>query len=180
MKFHIVGARVCPNGSISFGSCDEAAISPLAEVLFQIEGIVNVFFGPDFISLNKREDAAWDDIKPKAMVKMVDHFSSKVGLFYEGKGPQGPSLEANSEDEQLVKEIKEVLDTRIKPMVEEDGGSVVFHSFKDGVVTIELVGACADCPHSTVTLKHGIQRTLQYYVPEVVEVRNLNEDEMVE
>ncbi|MCW9032860.1 MAG: NifU family protein [Rhodospirillales bacterium] len=153
-------------GAANFISSDSAKRSPLATGLFTIEGIDGVFLGADFITVTSSGAKDWDVLKPQILGAIMDHFSSDQPVITE------EAVTADSgEDDSVVTQIKELLDTRVRPAVAQDGGDIIFHGFEDGIVYLEMHGACAGCPSSSATLKHGIENMLKYYVPEVVEVR---------
>lgn len=139
--------------------------SPLARQLFRIEGVKSVFFGPDFITVTKEnEELDWNLLKPDIYATIMDFFASGLPLVTE----ETPPGEAGSEeDDEVVAMIKELLDTRIRPTVQEDGGDVIYRGFEDGIVRLKLQGSCTSCPSSIITLKSGIQNMLQFYIPEV-------------
>lgn len=152
-----------------------ALCSPLARQLFRIEGVKSVFFGPDFITITKEnEELDWNLLKPDIYATIMDFFASGLPLVTE----ETPPGEAGSEeDDEVVAMIKELLDTRIRPTVQEDGGDVLYRGFEDGIVRLKLQGSCTSCPSSIITLKSGIQNMLQFYIPEVEGVEQVMDDE---
>lgn len=167
LKF-LPGRTVMGEATASFAVAEEAERSPLARRLFQIEGITGVFFGGDFISVSKADDREWYLLKPSVLGVIMEHFVSGQPLLTgEDEAAEGDS----GEDDELVSQIKELLDTRVRPAVAQDGGDIVFRGFERGVVYLHMQGACAGCPSSTATLKMGIENMLRHYVPEVTEVR---------
>lgn len=167
IKF-LPGVRVMPAGSAEFASEAEAAKSPLAERLFQIQGVKSVFFGHDFVSVTKDDTIDWSAIKARVLSSVMQHFSMGEPLFHDGVGP------ATAQDElldEISKQIKELIDQRVRPAVAQDGGDIVFDRFEQGIVYLKMRGACSGCPSSTVTLKNGVENMLRHYVPEVLEVR---------
>lgn len=176
LKF-LPGRTVLEKGTADFRTIDEAAeTSPLAEALFNIEHVKGVFFGIDFISITKTAQAHWDTLKPYILTTIMEHYTQKAPLFFPGKEPK--AHEAASKpvtDTPIEREIRELLDTRIRPAVAQDGGDITFDRFEDGIVYLQMRGACAGCPSSTMTLKSGIENMLRHYVPEVQEVRQVNE-----
>lgn len=154
-------------GTADFKSRDEALKSPLAHKLFEIDGIKGVFFGSDFITVSKTDSIDWAVLKPSILGAIMEHFLTHQPLFY-GEGPEYSSQE---EDDPIVVQIKEILDTRIRPAVAMDGGDIVFDHFAEGIVYVRMQGACSGCPSSSATLKSGIENMLRHYVPEVLEVR---------
>lgn len=165
VKF-IPGIIVIDSGILTFDSEESATRSPLARALFQIKGVSNVFFAKDFISVTKSEDSDWDYMKPIVLSCIVDHFTAGLPAVEQ-------DLTAASENKltnEITKQIVEILETRVRPAVAQDGGDIVFNDFKDGVVYVELHGACSGCPSSTITLKNGIENMLKHYIPEVKSV----------
>jgi NFU1 iron-sulfur cluster scaffold homolog, mitochondrial len=172
LKF-LPGRDVMGEGTRDFRDSEAAQASTLAAELFSIEGVDRVFFGPDFLTVGKTGGHDWSHLKAPILAAIMDHFTSGQPLFA-GEGDQaGGHDDASYEGEtaQIVAEIKDLLDTRIRPAVAQDGGDITFVSFDDGVVYLKMQGACAGCPSSTATLKMGIENLLKHYVPEVVEVR---------
>lgn len=154
--------------SADFPTADAAAGSPLASTLFGIEGVRGVFFGGDFVTVTKEEGRDWQFLKPAILAAIMEHFTSGQALF--AAGAQAATA-ASEEDGEVVAQIKELLETRVRPAVAQDGGDIIFRSFEDGVVYLHLQGSCSGCPSSTATLKAGIENLLRHYVPEVREVR---------
>jgi Fe-S cluster biogenesis protein NfuA len=165
LKF-IPGQIVMPSGTADFRTEESAERSPLAKALFTINGVDGVFLGSDFISVTRTADAEWFSVKPAVLATIMDHYTSGLPVIEETVAKV--SGEADSE---LVVQIKEILDTRVRPAVAQDGGDIVFHDFDDGVVYLQMHGSCSGCPSSTATLKAGIENMLRYYIPEVREVR---------
>jgi len=172
LKF-LPGKTVLKNGTATFVDEEMAKESPLAEVLFKIEHVENVFFGSDFITVTKHETADWALLKPAILTTIMDHFVTGKPIL-KGQERVTKTDTANADDTPIVKEIKELIDTRVRPAVAEDGGDIVFDSFEDGIVKLELYGACSGCPSSTVTLKDGIENMLKHYIPEVERVEAVN------
>jgi Fe-S cluster biogenesis protein NfuA len=170
LKF-LPGRVVLDGGPREFLSSEEAAESPLAESLFAVPGVTGVFFGYDFITVSK-SDADWQRLKPAVLGAIMEHFMSGAPIMRsdEVKDDTGAE-EFDPADAETVSTIKELLDTRVRPAVAADGGDITFRSFKDGVVYLNMRGACAGCPSSTATLRHGIQNLLRHFLPEVQEVR---------
>lgn len=161
------------------GTCDIPSIaaakgSPLAKLLFRIDGVKGVFFGADFITITKYEDdaAEWKVMKPEIFATVMDFFNSGLPVVHEGAEISGDT-EIYDDDDDTVQMIKELLDTRIRPTVQEDGGDIVYMGFDDGVVKLKMQGSCTSCPSSVVTLKNGVQNMLQFYIPEVVSVEQI-------
>ncbi len=170
LKF-LPGRAVMAEGSREFVTEQDAQVSPLAAALFAVNGVGGVFFGPDFITVTK-QDGDWAHLKPALLGAITDHYSTGAALFREGEAASATGHAAyDGEDEEVVAQIKELLDTRVRPAVAQDGGDILFHGFKDGVVYLHMRGACAGCPSSTMTLKMGIENMLRHYVPEVEEVQ---------
>jgi Fe-S cluster biogenesis protein NfuA len=166
LKF-LPGRIVMPEGTADFRNPDTTARSPLAKSLFAVAGVDGVFLGSDFVSVTKAADADWFSVKPAVLAAVMDHFTSGLPVI-EGAAPEAASGEPDSE---IVVQIKEILDTRVRPAVAQDGGDITFHEFEDGVVYLHMQGSCSGCPSSTATLKAGIENMLRYYIPEVREVR---------
>ena len=177
LKF-LPGQPVMQSGSREFASPEAAEASPLAQAIFDTGEVVNVFFGSDFISVTAAPGADWSALKPQVVAILLDHFVSEAPLFVGGTAAGiavPPEDEMVVEDDpanaDIVAQINELLETRVRPAVAGDGGDIAYRGFKDGVVYLTLQGACSGCPSSTATLKHGIEGLLKHYVPEVVEVR---------
>lgn len=176
LKF-LPGRTVLDSGTMNFAGPREAYCSPLARQLFRIDGVKSVFFGPDFITITKADDEMeWKVIKPDVFAAIMDFFTSGLPVVNEDSKPS-PDTAPSDEDDEVVAMIKELLDTRIRPTVQEDGGDVLYRGFEDGVVKLKLQGSCTSCPSSIVTLKNGIQNMLQFYVPEVDSVEQVKDDE---
>ena len=151
------------------GNADKAKNSPLALKLFEIQGVSRVFLATDFISVTKATHLDWNTLKPSILTGIMEHFSSGLPAI---KQLENKSIETkNIEDTETIKQIKDLLETRVRPAVAMDGGDITFCSFEAGVVTLQMKGACAGCPSSTATLKMGIENMLRHYIPEVTEVR---------
>ncbi|GJL88120.1 MULTISPECIES: NifU family protein [unclassified Minwuia] len=172
LKF-IPGVDVMKEGVADFRKPEDAKVSPLAERLFAVHGVTGIYLGQDFVSVSKREDVEWHHIKPSILGTIMEHFTAGLPVMSEGAviGDSGGHAEANGADGEIVKQIVELLDTRVRPAVAQDGGDIVFHGFDEGIVYLAMQGACAGCPSSVMTLKHGIENLLRHYVPEVNEVR---------
>ncbi|MCU0894078.1 MAG: NifU family protein [Rhodospirillales bacterium] len=166
MKF-LPGRAVVESGTANFTSPEEAARSPLALRLFELDGVAGVFLGNDFITVTKLSDQDWQVMKPMVLSAIMEHFTSGDAVMVEA----GESTHADAEDDEISAQIKELIDTRVRPAVAQDGGDIIFRGFEDGVVYLHMQGSCSGCPSSTATLKHGIENMLRYYVPEVLEVR---------
>ncbi len=170
MKF-LPGREVMGSGTADFTDAEAAKASPLAERLFALDGIEGVFFGSDFVTVTKAEGIEWPHIRPSVLGAIMDHFTSGAPVMADGAENAAGHAEHDGEDGPLVDQIKEILDTRVRPAVAQDGGDITFHGFNEGVVYLNMVGACAGCPASTATLKNGIENLLKHFVPEVQEVR---------
>ncbi len=165
------GRSVTDGSTADFATPEAAEASPLATALFGLGDVSGVFFGAEFISVTKAEGSAdWAELKPQVLGVLVDHFSSGAPLFA-GAATSGPAINDDPEDAEIVAQINELIDTRIRPQVAGDGGDIVYRGFNKGTVFLEMQGACAGCPSSTATLKMGIESLLKYYVPEVTDVR---------
>ena len=159
-------------GTAFFQNMGESADSPLAKRLFILDGVKGVFFGSDFITITKSEDLDWQLIKPAILGAIMDHFNSEEETINKSvSNKDSESLKTDEKDSDIVKQIKELLDTRVRPAVAMDGGDIIYQRFEDGIVYLHMQGACSGCPSSTATLKMGIENMLKHYVPEVVEVR---------
>ena len=168
LKF-LPGRPVMASGTANFPTPEDAAASPLASRLYGIEGVDGVFFGADFITVTKADGSTWDRLKPPLLGAIMEHFAAGAPLFVDGATVSGHA--ASDEDDEVVAQIKELLDTRVRPAVAQDGGDILFHGFERGVVYLHMQGACSGCPSSTATLKAGIENMLRHYIPEVMEVR---------
>jgi Fe-S cluster biogenesis protein NfuA len=191
LKF-LPGVTVLPSGSFDYSGPAEAEASPLAQSLFAIEGVSGVFLGHDFVSVSKGEaewfqlkplilGALWFQLKPLILGALMEHFSKGLPVVISSlveapeaeaaAGGAAAGLEPDSADGEVVAQINELLETRVRPVVAQDGGDIVFHAFDQGIVYLHMRGACAGCPSATITLKNGIERMLQHFLPEVTEVR---------
>jgi Fe-S cluster biogenesis protein NfuA len=169
MKF-LPGRDVLPGGSVDFRSEAEAVKSPLAQALFNVDGVVGVFLADDFVTVAKRDDKDWHLMKPGILGVIMEHFTAGRPVILSDT-PDGAGDGIDEDDDEVVSQIKELLYTRVRPAVAQDGGDIVFEGFDNGVVTLQMRGACAGCPSSTATLKMGIENMLRHYIPEVREVR---------
>ncbi|HKA72850.1 MAG TPA: NifU family protein [Xanthobacteraceae bacterium] len=170
LKF-LPGRTVLASGTLDMRDLDEASRSPLAERLFGIKGISGVFFGNDFITVSK-SDGEWQQLKPAILGAIMEHFMSGEPLLRDaGAVPAEAEEFFEPADAETVATIKELIETRVRPAVANDGGDITFRGFKDGVVYLNMKGACSGCPSSTATLRHGIQNLLRHFVPDVTEVR---------
>ncbi|MGH1377229.1 MAG: NifU family protein [Alphaproteobacteria bacterium] len=168
VKF-IPGQTILESGTMDFSSLEDASKSPLAVRLFGIVGVNRVFLSSDFVSVSKADDTDWSMLKPMVLALLMEHLSTNQPILEEGHASQ----DANSEedDDEVTQQIKELLNERVRPMVAQDGGDIVFERFDNGVVYLQMRGACSGCPSSTATLKVGIENMLRHYIPEVQEVR---------
>ena len=174
LKF-LPGKVVMDQGTAFFQNTNEASNSPFAKRLFEVEGVNGVFFGSDFITITKDQSLDWQVMKPLVLGSIMDHYNSGDETIISNKTNHDNSLKVDENDSDIVKQIKELLDMRVRPAVAMDGGDIIYDSFKDGVVYLQMQGACSGCPSSTATLKMGIENMLKHYVPEVQEVRPINE-----
>lgn len=171
LKF-LPGRVVLAEGTRDFRSSADAGISPLAEKLFAVPGVVGIFFGHDFITVTK-DDTDWQHMKPAILGAIMEQFmSGEPVLRADGKAESSEEF-FDEADEETVGMIKDLIETRVRPAVAQDGGDITFKGFKEGVVFLSMRGACAGCPSSTATLQHGIQNLLRHFVPEVEEVRSV-------
>ena len=168
LKF-IPGNIILKKGTADFSSKNVASDSPLALRLFEIDGVSRVFLASDFISVTKDPQLDWNNLKPSILTGIMEHFSTGLPTIYETEDINAETN--NTEDTETIKQIKDLLETRVRPAVAMDGGDITFCSFESGVVTLQMKGACAGCPSSTATLKMGIENMLRHYIPEVTEVK---------
>jgi Fe-S cluster biogenesis protein NfuA len=165
LKF-LPGKPVMASGTANFPTPEAALRSPLAKRLFAIDGVSGVFLGSDFVTVTKAPSLEWHVLKPPILGALMEHLSAGLPVIDDTAG----EAKAEGGDNALVDQIKELLDTRVRPRVAEDGGDIVFHDFRDGVVYLHMQGSCSGCPSSTATLKMGIENLLKHYVPEVTRV----------
>ena len=176
LKF-LPGQAVMPAGTRDFASPEEAEASPLAQALFDTGEVTGVFFGRDFVSVTAGPGADWSMLKPQVVALLLDHFVSQAPLFSGGDASgfavpaDEPAMDEDPADAEIIEQIKERIETRVRPAVAGDGGDIRYRGFRDGVVYLTMQGACSGCPSSTATLKQGIEGLLKHYVPEVHEVR---------
>ena len=169
LKF-LPGHTVLQQGTADFPSLESSGNSPLAKKMFGIEGVSGVFFGSDFITVTKNENTEWEHLKAAILGIIMEHYQSGAPILLEENASpahakhEGPHVK-------IVEQIKELLDTRVRPAVAQDGGDITFHGFEEGIVYLHMQGACAGCPSSTMTLKMGIENLLKHFIPEVQEVR---------
>ena len=176
IKF-LPGRIVMGAGTRDFATPEEAEASPLADALFGLGDVTGVFFGSDFISVTIAPGSEWSDVKPDILATLLEHFSANMPLFKAGSaaeisvpGDEG-GFGDDPADAEIVEQIRELIDTRVRPAVANDGGDIIYRGFDKGTVYLKMQGACAGCPSSTATLKNGIEQLLKHYVPEVTEVR---------
>lgn len=166
LKF-LPGVDVMTSGTANFTGPEQASRSPLALRLFEIDGVDGVFLGSDFVTVTKMPTREWETMKPQILAAIMDHFTSGSEVIADGEEEDV----GGDDGGEVAAQIKELLETRVRPAVAQDGGDIIFRGFEDGIVYLHMQGSCAGCPSSTATLKHGIENMLRYYVPEVVEVR---------
>ena len=171
----VMGAR----GTADFANPEAAARSPLASRVFALPGVSRVFLGSDFITVTQSGDADWQCLRSQVLGAVMDHFLSGLPVLEGGEGAGGADDEGGEDDfdpadAEIVDQIKDLLDTRVRPAVAGDGGDIVFRGFRDGIVRLHLQGACSGCPSSRATLKHGVENMLRHYVPEVVAVEQVD------
>ena len=170
LKF-LPGQVVIEKGTADFRSVEEAKNSLFAQNLFKIEGVEGVFFGSDFISITKSDKLDWQILKPSVLGAIADHYESGAPVMNKEVSSEDDATSAKDSD--IVKQIKELLDTRVRPAVAQDGGDITFSDYKDGIVFLQMKGACSGCPSSTATLKAGIEGMLKHYLPEVQGVESV-------
>jgi Fe-S cluster biogenesis protein NfuA len=157
---------VLETGTAFFTNVEDAGISPLALELFAVDGVTAVFLGSDFVTVTKSEDSEWESLKAPLLTTLMDFFVAKKTVM----GSAKKTVEIDENESDLIKQIRELIDTRVRPAVAQDGGDIIFHGFEDGIVQLELHGSCSGCPSSTITLKNGIENMLKHYIPEVIAV----------
>ena len=178
LKF-LPGQPVMQQGTREFATPEAAEASPLAQAIFDTGEVVNVFFGGDFVTVTAAPGVSWSDLKPQVLAILLDHFVAQAPLFVPGTAggiavppeDEGMLVDEREEDGDIIAQINELLETRVRPAVAGDGGDIQYRGYRDGVVHLQMQGACSGCPSSTATLKHGIEGLLKHYVPEIVEVR---------
>ena len=174
LKF-IPGRVVLDGGTMEFANRETAARSPLAERLFGIAGVTSVFYGSDFVTVTK-DDSDWQHLKPAILGAIMEYYMSGAPLLADGSATSDEAADEqdeffNESDAETVATIKDLIETRVRPAVAGDGGDITFKGYKEGIVFLQMKGACSGCPSSTATLQHGIQNLLKHFVPEVVEIR---------
>ncbi len=173
LKF-LPGRDVMATGVADFTSVEGAKRSPLAFILFGIAGVKGVFLGQDFVTVTKSDEKSWQTLKPMILGAIMDHYTSGHPVIVDA-APTGESEEFNDGiGPEIVSQIKELIETRVRPAVAQDGGDIIYKGFKEGTVYLHMRGSCAGCPSSTATLKMGIENMLRHYVPEVLQVEAIN------
>jgi Fe-S cluster biogenesis protein NfuA len=172
LKF-LPGREVMAQGTANFPDAASADPSPLATALFEIDDVTGVFFGADFVTVTKADSTAdWQELKPQVMATLMRHFTSGAPILIEtAAAPVVDAGHYDPQDQDIVDQIQAILEEKVRPAVARDGGDILFHGFKDGIVYLAMQGSCQGCPSSTMTLKNGIEGLLKHYVPEVVDVR---------
>ena len=177
LKF-LPGRVVMEKGTAFFQNKSDCSNSPLASKLFSIEGVAGVFFGSEFVTITQEENSDWQILKPMILGAIMDHYNSGEQTIIDSEEDSEKDSttlkESSNENSAIIKQIKELLDTRVRPAVAMDGGDIVFQGFEEGIVYLHMQGACSGCPSSTATLKMGIENMLKHYVPEVKEVRPID------
>ena len=168
LKF-LPGRSVLSEGVHDFATREAAAHSPLARLLFEIDGVAGVFLATEFLTVTKAGDKSWQTLKPMVLGAIMDHFTSGAAVMDEGASTESDEM-GSDVSEEIVSQIRELIDTRVRPAVAQDGGDIIYKGFKKGTVYLHLRGSCAGCPSSTATLKMGIENMLKHYVPEVLQV----------
>jgi Fe-S cluster biogenesis protein NfuA len=170
LKF-LPGRPVVDSGTANFTSAKAAHVSPLAEGLFSLPAVTGVFLGTDFITVTKSDEEDWYQLKPAVLAVIMEHFTAGRPVLIGALAGNATAETGGEDEDEVVAQIKELLETRVRPAVAQDGGDIVFHDFEDGIVYLEMHGSCSGCPSSTATLKAGIENMLRHYIPEVLEVR---------
>ncbi|MCP4923977.1 MAG: NifU family protein [bacterium] len=178
LKF-LPGKEILEGPGVEVTSAENQNRVPLARKLFRISGIKSLFFGSDFISVTKSENTDWAGIKADIFGTLMDYFTLHDRVEVKEETGSTSSTSPQGEEDDISKEIKELLDTKVRPAVAGDGGDITFERFEDGIVYVKMKGACSGCPRSTLTLKSGIENMLRYYIPEVQEVRPVNDEEEI-
>jgi Fe-S cluster biogenesis protein NfuA len=174
LKFIPDGQTVLENGVVEFKNQKQAATkSPLALQLFEVNGVESIMFSRDFITVTKSENTEWQHIKTEILATIMDFFVAGKSVMYE---QASASAVTNEEDSDVVKQIKELIEIKVRPAVAMDGGDIIYRSFEEGIVYLELKGSCSGCPSSTITLKSGIENMLKHYIPEVLAVEQVLDD----
>ncbi len=169
----IPGVAVLESGTMSFFKDKDYSLSPLAKAIFEIDGVTSLFFTTDFITVTKAEDQDWEYLKPIILAVIVDHFVAGLPVVDKQNPQQSETVSAGQFSNEIITQIIELIETRVRPAVSEDGGDIIFRDFKEGTVYLELQGSCSGCPSSTITLKNGIENMLKHYIPEVERVESI-------
>ena len=172
LKF-LPGRDVMGLGTADFASRAAGLRSQLATALFDLEGVARVFLGGDFVTITKTDAVSWQGLKPQVLAALMDHFVSGRPVV-DGMDADAPDEDVDPADAEIVEQIKELLDTRVRPAVASDGGDIVFRGYREGIVRLHMQGACSGCPSSSATLKHGIENMLRHFVPEVIAVEQVD------
>jgi Fe-S cluster biogenesis protein NfuA len=172
LKF-LPGREVMGTSTADFASAASAARSPLATALFGLPGVARVFFGGDFVTVTKTDEIAWQALKPQVLGTIMEHFVADRPVIEGAEDDLFDEEDIDPADQEIVDQIKELLDTRVRPAVAGDGGDIVFRGYREGIVRLHMQGSCSGCPSSRATLKHGIENMLRHYVPEVVAVEQV-------
>ncbi len=172
LKF-LPGQDVMGFSTADFASSGSAVRSPLATALFALPGVARVFLGGDFITVTKTDEIAWQSLKPQVLGAIMEHFVAGRPVIDSGLDDDPMVEDIDPADQEVVDQIKELLDTRVRPAVAGDGGDIVFRGFREGIVRLHMQGSCSGCPSSRATLKHGIENMLKHYVPEVIAVEQV-------
>lgn len=179
LKF-LPGATVLEEGSFDFPNAEAAKISPLAMKLFEIDGITRVFFAQDFISVTKDEEADWIVLKPSILGLIMEHFTTGLPIMNDmpgaSKATASKVAKSSEEDAEIAQQIEEIINIKVRPAIAQDGGDITFERYEDGIVYLHLKGACAGCPSSTLTLKSGIENLLKHHIPEIIEVKQIQDE----
>jgi len=171
LKF-LPGRVVMASGTANFTDAEVAArMSPLAERLFALPQVTGVFLGADFITVTKDAESDWHQLKPMVLAVIMEHFTAGRPVVLGAIANNAAAKKRQEDEDEIVSQIKELLETRVRPAVAQDGGDIIFHDYEDGVVYLHMQGSCSGCPSSTATLKAGIENMLRHYIPEVVEVQ---------
>jgi NFU1 iron-sulfur cluster scaffold homolog, mitochondrial len=168
LKF-LPGREILGDRTADFADADAALLSPLADALFGLEGVTRVFLGGDFVTVTKSDDMNWQALKPQVLGLLMEHLINNKPIL--SAHAELEAEDVDPADAEIAEQIKELLDTRIRPAVAGDGGDIIFRGFRDGVVSLKMQGSCAGCPSSTATLKHGIENMLKHYIPQVHSVK---------
>jgi Fe-S cluster biogenesis protein NfuA len=172
LKF-LPGCPVMTSGTANFTSAEATPISPLAERLFSLPEVTGVFLGADFVTVTKTEEGDWYRLKPAILAVIMEHFTAGRPVLLGDPATTAAAPTSEEDEDEVVAQIKELLETRVRPAVAQDGGDITFRGFENGTVFLHMKGACAGCPSSTATLKHGIQNLLRHFVPEVQQVEQV-------